>query len=140
MSFGVNHVSLNPEGWKEYLEINRGIALMRAGEIEQGRQVLDKLGKQSAGTEELRALRDRANLGLGYDVAADEDSISAAFAGVSGSSFSTVGVDSSAFLVDGGLGLTYGAAGAVQYSVNYDFEVREDFTDHAPSAKVSIPF
>jgi predicted negative regulator of RcsB-dependent stress response len=57
-----------PEGWKEYLEINRGIALMRAGEIEQGRQVLDKLGKQSAGTEELRALRDRANLGLGYQL------------------------------------------------------------------------
>jgi predicted negative regulator of RcsB-dependent stress response len=57
-----------PEGWKEYLEINRGIALMRAGEIEQGRQVLDKLGKKSAGTEELRALRDRANLGLGYEL------------------------------------------------------------------------
>ena len=57
-----------PEGWQEYLEINRGIALMRAGEIEQGRQVLDKLGKQSAGTEELRALRDRANLGLGYQL------------------------------------------------------------------------
>ena len=57
-----------PEGWKEYLEINRGIALMRAGDIEQGRQVLDKLGKQSAGTEELRALRDRANLGLGYEL------------------------------------------------------------------------
>lgn len=57
-----------PGGWKEYLEINRGIALLRAGEIEQGREVLDKLGKQSAGTEELRALRDRANLGLGYEL------------------------------------------------------------------------
>jgi hypothetical protein len=57
-----------PEGWEEYLEINRGIALMRAGEIEQGRRILDKLGKQSAGTEELRALRDRANLGLGYEL------------------------------------------------------------------------
>jgi Tfp pilus assembly protein PilF len=57
-----------PEGWEEYLKINRGIALLRAGDIEQGRQVLDKLGKQRASTEELRALRDRANLGLGYEL------------------------------------------------------------------------
>lgn len=57
-----------PEGWKEYLEINRGIALLRAGEIDQGRKVLDELGKQPAATEELRALRDRANLGLGYQL------------------------------------------------------------------------
>jgi hypothetical protein len=57
-----------PEGWKEYLEINRGIALLRAGDIEQGRQVLDELGKQPAASEELRALRDRANLGLGYQL------------------------------------------------------------------------
>ncbi len=57
-----------PGGWKEYLEINRGIALMRAGDITAGREVLDKLGKQPAAGEELRALRDRANLGLGYQL------------------------------------------------------------------------
>lgn len=57
-----------PEGWKEYLEINRGIALLRAGNIEQGRRVLDVLGKKPAASEELRALRDRANLGLGYQL------------------------------------------------------------------------
>ena len=57
-----------PEGWREYLRINRGIALLRAGDIEQGRATLDKLGKTDAGSEELRALRDRANLGLGYQL------------------------------------------------------------------------
>ena len=57
-----------PDGWEEYLRINRGIALLRAGDIEQGRKTLDKLGKQNADTEELRALRDRANLGLGYEM------------------------------------------------------------------------
>ncbi|HHO69822.1 MAG TPA: tetratricopeptide repeat protein [Gammaproteobacteria bacterium] len=57
-----------PEGWREYLRINRGIALLRAGDIEQGRATLDKLGKADAGSEELRALRDRANLGLGYQL------------------------------------------------------------------------
>ena len=57
-----------PEGWEEYLLINRGIAELRAGNIEQGRKTLDKLGKDRAANEELRALRDRANLGLGYEL------------------------------------------------------------------------
>jgi len=57
-----------PDGWKEYLRINRGIALLRAGELEEGRKTLDKLGKENADSEELRTLRDRANLGLGYEL------------------------------------------------------------------------
>jgi outer membrane protein assembly factor BamD (BamD/ComL family) len=57
-----------PEGWEEYLLINRGIAELRSGNIEQGRKILDKLGKDRAANEELRALRDRANLGLGYEL------------------------------------------------------------------------
>jgi predicted negative regulator of RcsB-dependent stress response len=57
-----------PEGWEEYLRINRGIAHLRAGNIEQGRKTLDKLGQEGADNEELRALRDRANLGLGYEL------------------------------------------------------------------------
>ncbi len=57
-----------PEGWEEYLRINRGIALLRAGNIKEGRATLDKLGKHRSDNEELRALRDRANLGLGYEL------------------------------------------------------------------------
>ena len=57
-----------PDDWEEYLRINRGIALLRAGELEEGRKTLDKLGKVDADNEELRALRDRANLGLGYEL------------------------------------------------------------------------
>lgn len=57
-----------PDEWEEYLRINRGIALLRAGELEEGRKTLDKLGKVDADNEELRALRDRANLGLGYEL------------------------------------------------------------------------
>ncbi len=56
------------DGWEEYLHINRGIALLRAGELETGRKTLDKLGKERADNEELRALRDRANVGLGYQL------------------------------------------------------------------------
>ncbi len=57
-----------PEGWEEYLRINRGIALLRAGNIKEGQATLDKLGKHRSDNEELRALRDRANLGLGYEL------------------------------------------------------------------------
>ena len=57
-----------PDNWVEYLAINRGIALLRAGEIESGRRILDKHGSKSGGAEERRALRDRANLGLGYEL------------------------------------------------------------------------
>lgn len=57
-----------PEGWAEYLTINRGIALLRSGDIKKGRALLDKLGTQRAANDELRALRDRANLGLGYEL------------------------------------------------------------------------
>jgi len=57
-----------PGSLKDYIRINRGIALLRAGDTEQGRLVLEELGKQSSGGEELRALQDRANLGLGYQL------------------------------------------------------------------------
>jgi predicted Zn-dependent protease len=57
-----------PEGWEEFLRINRGIALLRAGDIKEGQATLDKLGGKRSGNEELRALRDRANLGLGYEL------------------------------------------------------------------------
>jgi len=57
-----------PKGWEEFLRINRGIALLRAGDVEKGQAILDKLGKHRPADEELRALRDRANLGLGYEL------------------------------------------------------------------------
>ncbi len=57
-----------PDGIEEYLRINRGIALLRAGDIKSGRAVLDNLGETKTDDEELRALRDRANLGLGYEL------------------------------------------------------------------------
>jgi len=57
-----------PKGWKEYLQINKGIAQLRAGDIKAGQATLDKLGRESTRDEELLALRDRANLALGYQL------------------------------------------------------------------------
>ncbi len=57
-----------PKGWKEYLQINKGIAQLRAGDIKAGQATLDKLGRENTHDEERVALRDRANLALGYQL------------------------------------------------------------------------
>lgn len=51
-----------------YVQINRGIALLRNGDIEAGQKVLDKLGRNNPADSELTALTDQANLGLGYQL------------------------------------------------------------------------
>ena len=48
------------------LQYNLGVALLRAGRIEQGRAVLDRLGQFPVSGEAALALRDQANLTLGW--------------------------------------------------------------------------
>lgn len=46
---------------------NLGVALVRSGQAERGRTLLDEVGRtKDAATEEVRALRDRANVALGF--------------------------------------------------------------------------
>ncbi|MBL8340312.1 MAG: hypothetical protein JNL30_02495 [Rubrivivax sp.] len=45
---------------------NLGVAMVKAGDLPQGTALLDALGQQGAADEEQRALRDRANVALGY--------------------------------------------------------------------------
>jgi hypothetical protein len=52
--------------WSQYGEFNRAIALYRSGEKEQGIELLDKIGAHKTDTHEMRSIRDRANLVLGY--------------------------------------------------------------------------
>lgn len=54
-----------------YLRFNLGVALVKAGQAEQGTAVLDALGRAPAEDEEYRGLRDRANLALGFAALAD---------------------------------------------------------------------
>jgi len=52
--------------WRSYAEFNLGVAWVRAGQFEQGARVLDALGQRAADSVEERALRDQANVALGY--------------------------------------------------------------------------
>jgi Tetratricopeptide repeat len=52
--------------WTPYLDYNLGIALLRDQQQQRGAKQLDGIGDSHAGDEELRLLRDKANLALGY--------------------------------------------------------------------------
>jgi len=50
----------------QFARFNLGVALVKSGEEERGNQLLDALGQTPAANEEMRALRDKANLALGF--------------------------------------------------------------------------
>ena len=55
-----------PQGGDLYARYNLGVALVRGGQTAQGTAVLDALGRQVMPDEESRALRDKANVALGF--------------------------------------------------------------------------
>lgn len=55
-----------PEQWSRFARYNLGVALVRAGRTDEGERLLDEVGDAGAGTEEQRALIDRANVALAY--------------------------------------------------------------------------
>jgi len=52
--------------WASYARFNLAVALVRSGQVGSAAQLLDELGRMDPFNEELRSLRDRANLALGY--------------------------------------------------------------------------
>lgn len=55
-----------PPQWMAYGQFNLGVALVRAGRPERGLQLLDAVGLLAIENPELIALRDKANLAIGY--------------------------------------------------------------------------
>jgi len=55
-----------------YARYNLGVALVRSGDTAGGSALLDTLGRAPAPTEEIRSLRDKANVALGYAALRDE--------------------------------------------------------------------
>lgn len=52
--------------WAGYAKFNLGVALVRNGRVNDAAILLDELGLSEPANEEMSALRDRANLALGY--------------------------------------------------------------------------
>ncbi len=55
-----------PRYWRLYGQFNLGVALVRAGEPDRGLALLDEVGTIETKWPELMALRDKANLAIGY--------------------------------------------------------------------------
>ncbi|MEZ5540707.1 MAG: tetratricopeptide repeat protein [Pseudomonadota bacterium] len=56
----------NDDAWSPYLAYNLGVALIKSGSLQEGADELDSIGKMSGRSDEIRLLRDKANLALGY--------------------------------------------------------------------------
>jgi len=54
-----------------YMHFNLGVALVRENRTDEAMQMLDEVGQMLAPTEELRSLRDKANLALGFALLKD---------------------------------------------------------------------
>lgn len=54
------------DAWSQYARFNIGVALVRKERLEDAAKLLDAVGQIAAPTEELAALRDKANLALGF--------------------------------------------------------------------------
>lgn len=52
--------------WSSYARFNIGVALVRQERVEEAAELLNEVGKIAAPTEEMAALRDKANLALGF--------------------------------------------------------------------------
>jgi hypothetical protein len=71
-------------GWTDssdaaaYARFNLGVALVRLGQQGEGRRWLESVGVMPAASEEQLALRDRANLALGYAALQQHDAAAAA--------------------------------------------------------------
>ena len=66
--------------WSHFARFNLGVALVRAGDGARGRQLLETVGIIEARDEEQLALRDRANLALGFALLQDRQAEPAAVA------------------------------------------------------------
>jgi len=81
-----------------------------------------------------------ANLGGGYDVLDNKTSITAAYAGAPGASFTTWGIEASPWFLRAGLGISRSSANGVEISARYDAEQRSDFLNQTASVKVRWAF
>ncbi len=55
-----------PPDWTAYADFNLGVALVRRGRLPEAIMHLDQVGRMETSSEELLALRDKANLALGF--------------------------------------------------------------------------
>ncbi|NOZ54286.1 MAG: tetratricopeptide repeat protein [Gammaproteobacteria bacterium] len=61
----LKHVNEHSD-WGPYAKFNKGVAVYHLGREDEGIKILDEVGSMAAGNAETQALKDKANLVLGY--------------------------------------------------------------------------
>ncbi|HEY4374405.1 MAG TPA: autotransporter outer membrane beta-barrel domain-containing protein [Burkholderiales bacterium] len=79
-------------------------------------------------------------LGGGYDALARRGSVTAAYAGAPGASFSTPGMGAAPWTMRAGAGYAYNFSNTREISVRYDAEARQSFTNQTVSLRVRQAF
>jgi hypothetical protein len=54
--------------WSAYANYNLGVSMVESNQFDQGKVLLDKLGQMPTDSDEMAALRDQANLALGFSL------------------------------------------------------------------------
>ncbi len=62
----LNNINNNDDDFYFYSKYNLGVAYIRAGKIAQGTKILTELGELKSDKNDLLALRDKANIALGF--------------------------------------------------------------------------
>ena len=63
--------------WASYAKFNLGVALVRNGQVDAAKEILEGLGEMNPFNDELGSLRDKANLALGYALLQDGQPLAA---------------------------------------------------------------
>ena len=111
------------------LSVNRRTA--QALIVSAGAKVVHQLDEQTALT---------AHLGLGYDTMNERVALTAAFAGLPGSTFMTEGIEPNPWLGRAGLGAVYRTRAGVELTGRYDVEFREGLLNQMASLKALWAF
>jgi hypothetical protein len=80
------------------------------------------------------------NAGVGYDTMSKTSSVTAAFAGAPGASFTTTGIKTDPWIGRAGFGLTQKIGSGTDFSARIDTEYRKGFSNQTASVKVRWDF
>jgi outer membrane autotransporter protein len=127
----VDYIHFNSDG---YQETGAGILNLTVDSQTTRQLLLEASGKLEQKLDENAVFT--ANLGFRYDAINEPNSVTSAFAGAPGATFVTDGVDQEPWSVIGGLGLVSTLDDKTELSLDYNIEVKEDFTNQSGSLKL----
>ncbi len=122
---------------EDYTETGAGAINLHMDDNSEDSLILSVGGKAAYALSEQVKLTGK--LGAGYDLMANQSSVTATFAG-GGPAFITEGLDPSSFVMQGGLGFEMLAANGLTVTARYDVDGREDYTNQVATINFRLPF